>query len=274
MPETPENPSPKRPADHPAGLVHAPSLARNFKPAVSNRIHAATHMLEAGVEVDTDILLAMEPLLQDARVVVRMLAISYVGSGKGPATGRDRAQAIIGSVSSFQEVIEFGDTTSGDQTKGERWTQMDLAYHEVIRALAHLVHSGELSGQTLRELLPEYPGAGRDCGLIVIGWQGDHTVRPELWRIVRESPVTMVRDRALGFYFRRWATEEDLPVLEQVAAEDPHVIELTTLEKEVLAMRRPPQGEGAEVPDRLTPLRDLAREIIGEVRRRADHKAP
>jgi hypothetical protein len=160
-------------------------------------------------------------------------------------------------VSTFHEVIELADTTSGDQTKGERWTQMDFAYRTVIRALAHLVHSGGLSGQTLRELLPESPGAARDCGLIVIGWEGDHSVRPEMWRIVRESPVTMVRDRVLGFYFRRWATEEDLPVLERVAAEDPHVIELNNLEKEVLAIRHPAHGEGAEVPDRLTPLRDL-----------------
>ncbi len=229
---------------------------------------------QAGVRLDLDVLQAMEPFLQDPQVQVRSSAIYYVGSMEGHVLPEERARALIRSAITLETAKDIKRPMAYYDGAGERWTQLDLAVDEILRSLAHLLHAGNLTPEAILGLLPEPPGLARDCVFLALARGGNPTLRPEMRRIVLKSPVTKMRYWALQAYYRQWAREEDLPVLEQVATEDPHVIELTKLEKEALAMRRPPQTQDAELPNRLTPLRDLAQEIIVEVRRRAEPKAP
>jgi len=62
------------------------------------------------------------------------------------------------------------------------------------------VESKGITTELVRQLTPADPSAARDCVLIARGCRGDAGVKPELYRIIRESPVPGIRNAAVNAF--------------------------------------------------------------------------
>lgn len=230
-------------------------------PGYRVRMKALTCLRDASVLIDADMLKSLEPMLQDTKLVVRSKAAMYLGAAPGPASGTDKARALIRCAETTGAQPRAKEPGGFVTDIADIWTMADTVYQDVIEALAR---AEGIDVGIINKEMPREPGIARDCVLIAMALRGASETRPELYRILGQSEVPMVRDRAilaLGVV----GTAEDIAKLEQVAESDPFRVPLDAGGKSLYKSHNPGQSEA---PEAIYPIRDLARAIARNLERK------
>lgn len=220
------------------------------------------HFTKHKIPSDADILEATPRLLQMDNLMVRGNCAYYLETDTSTNSARQKAEMLIQSLQSLERIPAFTNRIRMAFDVIHVWTEGGHACRGLINAL---VHSGGVSLELLRELTPVEPGLPRDSVLVARSWMKDSSVKSELYRIIREQPVGLVRFHAVNSFMRN-GDLADVPELEWVAAHDPLFGELDNEGKEKYrAVLRETFRAGAEVPDRIYPIREAALETIRRI---------
>lgn len=221
------------------------------------------HFTEHKVPSDAEILKETARLLQTDNFIVRGNCAYYLETDSSTNGARQKVEMLVKSLQSLEQLSGFTNRMLMAFEVIHVWTEGGHACRGMINALAD---SGGISLELLRELTPREPGLARDCVLVARSWKKDASVKPELYRIIREQSVGLLRYHAVNSFMRNGALA-DVPELEWVATHDPLFGELDNEGKEQYrAFLRETFRTGAEVPDRIYPIREAALETIRRIK--------
>ena len=221
---------------------------------------AMRQMWRSRIPVDAELTRQVDRLLQSDDLEVRLNCARLLAFDSSADLGGEKAVALIRSLETVQRSPEFAAPIGSTHEIGAPWTMGGLVCETIIGTL------GEASSvplPLLEELTPEAPGLARDCVLVARARRHDASVRADMYRIMRESPVGKVRLAAVNiFCLVGNGKPTDAPELEAVAASDPLAVVLSAGDK----LQYEAWNPGKEAPDRLYPIRDHARYALDLIR--------
>ncbi len=219
---------------------------------------------KANVPLDAELMQSVARLLQSSDARLRGSTAYYLNTERGSGFGHEKAEVVVASLETIEMSTNFNRPTGSHHEFVTMSTQGGWACRGIIAALAG---AGGVDLAMLRESTPAEAGLAKDCVLIARGWRSDRGVKPELHRIMRESPLADVRYAAVNaFAFPGYAAADDLPVLGEVADSDPLYGDLDAATKERYVAVMPFE---TVAPDRIYPVRDYAREVVKRFPRQA-----
>ncbi len=202
-------------------------------------------------------------MLESDDLEVRQNCARLLSFDSSAEFGREKATALIKSIDTVRRSPRADEAVAYSHEYGTPWTMAGLVYEDIIRTLGG---AKSVNLQLLQELTPETPGLPRDCVLIARAWRHDATVRPELHRIMRESPAGKVRFAAVGvFLMPDYGRLEDVPDLEKVAASDP--LSATLAAGQSIPAGREDWLQPGQRPPEAYPIRHQARRAIELIQR-------
>jgi hypothetical protein len=215
--------------------------------------------------VDAELLADVGRMLGSEDLEVRQNCARLLSLDPSVELGREKALALIMSIETVSRLPRSNEPAGHTHEYGRPWTVAGLVYEDIIEALGG---ARCIDAALLKEATPESSGLARDCVLIARAQRQDATVRTELYRIMRESPVGKIRFAAVDAFCRPdYGRPEDLPELELVAAEDP--LSTTLVDGQSIPLGREDWLQPGHPPPEAFPIRHHAREAIQRIRQQS-----
>jgi hypothetical protein len=193
------------------GSLEDKSSARGLLESPDPRIQLVAWPALMGQPIDSELLGKLKQSLQSTNGFLRRAAAAVVEQAPASTYSKECISALVKSI----QTVEDAPTSRAEARlhNGAQTTQGGITYSYLVRALSN-AKGADLS--MLKTFMPELRGNARDCVLIASGRRGDATVRTDLRRIIRESPIRDLRFMALET-FRFVGDVDDIPYLEEVA---------------------------------------------------------
>ena len=162
--------------------------------------------------------LVKEVLVSDS-LEVRRDAACVAGNDSGKqVSALEKAQVLIQAMTGLESLPGAKEQVGYEDLI---CTQSEITHFEFAQAL--LSRRLDLNPEMLRLSTPREPGTMRDFLLIARARRGEDAVKEELRRIVRQAVSPLLRLQVI-LALTLAGTAEDVPVLEEVAQDDPAVV--------------------------------------------------